>query len=74
MFKPTGWLKSWDVEGSLYYATLGGWVGGHVDHMGEGLEDKIALAGVGGLKSYVVNMFVRSRGTFQQLPQSACAF
>jgi hypothetical protein len=30
----------------LHHATLGGWVGGHVDHMGDGLEDKIALAAV----------------------------
>ena len=56
----------------MHHATLGGWVGGHFDFMGDGLEDKVALAGVGGLEHYEVHL--ERSGAFQRLPQSACAF
>jgi hypothetical protein len=41
---------------SLHHATLGGHCGGHVDTMGEGLEDKVALAGIGGMESTRVHL------------------
>jgi len=57
---------------SLHHATLGGHVCGHIDTMGEGLEDKVALAGIGGMESEPLD--VKSSGALMALPPSACAF
>ena len=57
---------------SLHHATLGGHCGGHVDTMGEGLEDKVALAGIGGMEFEPIHL--ESSGGLMALPPSACAF
>lgn len=43
-----------------------------MDTMGDGLEDKVALAGIGGMESEP--MHLESSGVLMALPPSACAF
>ena len=55
-----------------HHATVNGFSGQHLDHMGLGIEDKVALGGVG--KANRVPLPLEMCGSTQALPASACAF